>query len=110
MSVLYFKNHEITIYRTRRKSGTDRYGLSATLTAYSIDIQPSSIERVQMLGTRYGATYDAYVDSAVDIKEGDEVVDESGKRYSVRGVSHYESAGLLDHKEITLVAQDGQMD
>lgn len=109
MAVLFFKNHEITIYRTRRKSGSDRYALSATLTAYSVDIQPSSIERTQMIGTRYGATYDAYVDTSVEIKEGDQVVDEDGKRYSVKGISHYESAGLLDHKEITLVAQDGQM-
>ena len=63
-----------------------------------------------MLGTRYGATYDAYVETSVDIKEGDQIEDENGKRYSVRGISHYESAGLLDHKELTLVAQDGQME
>lgn len=107
MAILYFQNHELTIYRTRRKSGTDRYGLSATYTAHDVDIQPTSIERVQMLGTRYGATYDAFVASTVDIKEGDQVVDEDGKRYSVRGVAVYAGAGLLDHQELTLVSQDG---
>lgn len=110
MATLYFANHEITIYRTRQKTGSDRFALSATFTAYDADIQPSSIERQQMMGTRYGATYDAYVATTVDIKEGDQVVDENGKRYSVRGVSHYESAGLLDHKELIIVAEDGPMD
>ena len=103
---LYFPSHEISIYRTRRKGSSDRYGLSATLTAYQADLQPASIERTQSVEGRIGSVFDAFVDVDVDIKEGDEVRS-GGKRYSVKGISRYENAGLLDHKEITLEAQDG---
>lgn len=103
---LYFSSHEITIYRTRRKAGTDRYGLSVTLTNYSADIQPASIERTQAVEGRFGAVWDAFVDSSIDIKEGDQVVDGDGKRYSVKGTSHWQGAGLLDHQELTLVSID----
>lgn len=104
---LYFRNSEITIYRTRRKSSTNRYGMSATLTAYPVDIQPAQLERLEMVNGRFGATYDAFVDSSVDIKEGDQVVDSNGKRYSVKGVTKWSNASLLDHKELVLVSQDG---
>lgn len=103
---LFFNSHEITIYRSRRKTGTDRYGMSATLTVYSADIQPASIERTQSVQGRIGNIFDAFVDSSVDIKEGDQVVSD-GKRYAVRGISLWENAGLLQHKELTLEAQDG---
>lgn len=103
---IFFASHEITIYRTRRKTGTDRYALSATLTNYYADIQPASIERTQAIEGRFGAVWDAFVDPSVDIKEGDQVVDGDGKRYSVKGISHWQNAGLLDHKELTLVSID----
>jgi hypothetical protein len=107
MSNLFFKNHQITIYRRRRKGSTDRYALSATFTGFSADIQPASQERTEFVQGRFGATYDAYVDTSVDIKEGDQVVDEDGKRYSVKGVVSWEGAGLLDHKNIVLTSLDG---
>ena len=103
---IFFKSHEIQIYRTRRKTGTDRYAMSATFTGYSADIQPASIELEQSVPGRIGNVFTAYVEESVDIKEGDQVVANS-KRYSVRGVSRYESAGLLDHLELTLESQDG---
>lgn len=103
---IFFKSHEIQIYRTRRKAGTNRYAMSATLTAYSADIQPASIERTQSVEGRIGNIFDAFVDVDVDIKENDQVVAD-GKRYSVRGVSRWESAGLLDHIELTLEKVDG---
>lgn len=105
---IYFKSHEITIYRRRRKGTSDRWGMSATFTGYWADIQPETrAERVEMVNGRFGATYVAYVDTTVEIKEGDQVLDSNGKRYSVKGVSHWQGAGLLDHKELTLVSQDG---
>lgn len=107
MSVLYFANNEITIYRNRRIGSSDRYGISATLTSYPADIQPASIARQQLVEGNFGAVYDAFIDVSVDIKEGDQVIDSSGKRYSVRGTSRWNNAFLLDHKEILLVSLDG---
>lgn len=104
---LYFANHQITIYRTRKKAGADRYTLSATFTGYSADIQPASQERTQFVEGRFGKTFTAFVDSSIDVKEGDQIRTEDGKRYSVKGVSSWDSAGMLDHKELILVSQDG---
>lgn len=81
--------------------------MSATGTAQQIDIQPASDQRTEFVNGRIGATFIAFIDSSIDIKENDQIVTEDGKRYSVRGVAQWAGAGLLDHKEITLVAQDG---
>lgn len=109
--MLFFKNHEIQIYRRRRKGSTDRYAMSATFTAYQSDIQPASPERIELVSGRFGATYTAFVDATVDIKEGDQCKITSGgmagKVFSVKGVQQWEGAGLLDHIELVLVSQDG---
>lgn len=105
---LFFRNHQITIFRRRRKGTTDRYGMSATFTAYNADIQPASQERTEFIQGRFGATYTAFVEATVDIKEGDQVVTtDDGKRYSVKGVNHWQGAGLLDHIELIMTSQDG---
>lgn len=108
---LFFVNHQIQIYRRRRKGTSDRYGLSATFTAYSADIQSMSPDRAQYVQGRFGATFDAYLDTSADIKEGDQVHViggiYDGKVFSVKGVEHWEGAGLLDHTHIVMVAQDG---
>lgn len=85
--------------------------MSATLTAYSADIQPETRpERVQMNGGRYGTLWTAYVDSSIDIKEGDQIhIVDTDKVYSVKGVIEWSGSGLLDHKELSLVSQDGQL-
>ena len=104
---IYFSSHDIKIYRNRRRSGTNRFSLSVTLTVAQADIQPASVERVAAAEGRYGQVWDAYVDRDVDIKEGDQVVDTStGKRYSVKGVTDWAGAGLLDHKELLLMSEN----
>lgn len=103
---LYFPNHTIAIYRSRKVANKDQFGMSATGTAHQIDIQPASDSRTEFVNGRIGATFTAFVDSSVDVKENDQIVTEDGKRYSVRGVAQWGGAGLLDHKEITLVSQD----
>lgn len=109
--VIFFLNHEITIYRLRKKGSNLRYGLSATFTSYRADIQPASQERTEFVQGRFGKTWQAFIDSSVDIKETDEVRvvggTFNGRRFSVKGVSHWEGAGLLDHIELILVSQDG---
>lgn len=109
MSTIYFKSHEITIYRKRRIGSTNRFSVSATLTAYQMDIQPETRpERVQMDGSRYGTMWIGFISADVTIKENDEVrVTDTGKVYSVKGVQKWAGAGLLDHQELTLISQDG---
>lgn len=104
---IFFKNAEIQIYRQQRIGNTNRFSVSATYTPYEADIQPAVRERVEMIGGRFGAVYTAYIDASVDIKENDQVRTEDGKRYSVKGVQKWAGAGLLDHIELLLVAQDG---
>jgi len=104
---IYFKSHQITIYRRRRKGSSDRYGYSATFTAYNVDIQPASAERVEEVQGRFGAIFTAYVDIDVDIKAGDQVkVTDLNKTYGVKGVQIWQGAGLLDHKELVLESLD----
>lgn len=108
MTVTY-QNHTITIYRNRQKANTNRFTMSATFTVYGADIQPSSPLRQQLAPDRYGAVYDGFVDSSIDIKEGDQVYDDNGKVYSVRGVETWTGGGGfadLDHIFLTLIALD----
>lgn len=106
---LYFPNHQITIYRNRRKGTALRWGMSATFTAYSADIQPAGSTRQQQFPNNWGSLFSAFVDANVDIKEGDFVQTEDGKRYSVKGVQRWEGGGgfaEVDHLELVLVSQD----
>lgn len=103
---LFFQNHQITIYRNRRKGGTNRFGMSATFTAYPADIQPASQQRTEFVAGRIGSTYTGFIDATVDIQEGDYVQTEDGKRYAVKGVQIWAGAGLLDHIELLLTSQD----
>lgn len=105
--VLFFKSHQIQIYRQRRIGSTNRFTMSATFTSYYADIQPEGLpERIQMANSRVGSVFRAYVEVNVNIKEGDQVV-ANGKRYSVKGVQKWENASLLDSLELMLVSQDG---
>ena len=108
---IHFPTSNIEIFRKRRIGSTNRYSMSATLTAYHADIQPEgNPERVGMDASRYGTVWTAFVDTSVDIREGDEVhIIDTDKVYSVKGVIEYSGANLQDHKEITLVSQDGQV-
>ncbi len=108
MSISY-QNHSITVYRNRRINTTNRFAMSATFTPYAADIQPAAADRQQLAPERYGAVFSAFVDSSDDIKEGDQVHDDSGKVYSVRGVQKWDGGGGfadLDHLELTLIALD----
>lgn len=108
---IFFKNHQITIFRKRRIGTTDRYSVSATFTSYYTDIQPASDQRTEFVNGAIGATYTAFIDATVNIKEGDQVRIIGGtynaKIFNVKGIQTWEGAGLLDHIELTLVSQDG---
>lgn len=106
MALLFFKNHQIQIYRRRRVGLTNRYTMSATYTAFAADIQPANQSRIEFIGGRIGATFTAFVDVDANVKEGDRIKTEDGKVYSVKGVSVWQGAGLLDHLELLLTSQD----
>ena len=111
MSVLFFTNHEIQVYRNRRIGSSDRYTVSATGTILPADITPASLERSEFENTAIGKIYIAYVEVDVNIKEGDEVhiadsSDLNDKVFQVKGVSRWEGFGIVDCKELTLVSQD----
>lgn len=107
---IFFQSHQIAIYRKRRIGNTNRFGISATFTSYNADIQPADQERVQMDDGRWGKYYVAFIDANIEIKENDQVRVTGGtyanQTFGVRGVSKWEGAGLLDHVELILVAQD----
>lgn len=109
--VVFFQNSEIQIYRRRRVGSTHTFAMSATFTAYSSDIQPASQERTEFVQGRFGKTYTAFVEASVDIKEADQLVviggEYNNRRFSVKGVSQWGGAGLLDHTELIIAAQDG---
>lgn len=103
---LFFHSHQIEIRRQRKIGSANRFAMSATFTTYQADIQPASQERTEMVNGRFGKVYLAFVDPSVSVKEGDQIQVIGGSRYSVKGVSSWQGAGLLDHKELIIVAQD----
>lgn len=104
--MLYFPSHAITIRRLRSIGG-GKSNFSATFTVYAADIQPAGLDRENQIAPgRVGAVYEAFVDSGVQVREGDQI-DSGGVRYSVRAVTSWQGAGMLDHKHLILVSQDG---
>lgn len=101
---IFFASHSIVIRRLR-PFGAAKQSFSATYTAYSADIQPLQGQRLNDAGGRIGKTYEAYVDSTIDIREGDQL-DSGGVRYSVKAVMYYHGAGLLDHKQLIIESQN----
>lgn len=100
---MFFPSHSIIIRRLR-PYGAAKQNYSATYTAYQADIQPIEASRVNDVNGRLGATYQAFVDPEVQAKEGDQI-DSGGVRYSVKSVSYYHGAGLLDHKVLIIESQ-----
>ncbi len=97
---LFFPSHAIVIRRLR-PFGAIKQNYSATYTVYEADIQPIEAQRVNDIGGRIGKVYEAYIDPTVDVREGDQI-DSEGTRYSVKAVSYYHGAGLLDHKVLII--------
>lgn len=103
---IFFASHQMVIRRQKHKSGL-RYGLSATGTVQDLDLQPVEVERVNQVGGQIGKTYEAWCDASISILEGDQIqIVDTGKIFSVRSVSTYERAELLDHHYLILMSQD----
>lgn len=104
MSLLFFPSHSITIRRLR-PYGAAKQNFSATYTAYNADIQPLVGQRVNDVGGRIGRTYEAFIEATVDIREGDQI-DCCARIYSVKAVMKWQGAGLLDHQQLIIEAQN----
>lgn len=102
---LFFASHEITI-RRMRPAGASKTNFSATFTGYPADIQPASKDRIELAGGRVGQVFEAWVDPEVPVKEGDQI-DANGYRYSVKAITKFQGAGLLDHKQLLLMKDSG---
>ncbi len=100
---MFFPSHSIIIRRLR-PFGAAKQNFSATYTTYLADIQPVEASRINDVGGRIGKTYQAWVDPEVQVREGDQI-DSGGVRYSVKSVSYYHGAGLLDHKVLIIESQ-----
>lgn len=97
---VFFESHQITIRRLKQRSGYNQ-SYSATYTAYGADVQPIEGQRINEVGGRIGKTYEAWIDPEIDVREGDQI-DSGGVRYSVKAITYYHGAGLLDHKHLIL--------
>jgi hypothetical protein len=75
--------------------------MSATGTVWDADIQPASTQRQESISGRFGAVFTAFVDVTVTLKRVIRSMSMT-KVYSVKGVSVWRGAGLLDHKELLL--------
>lgn len=100
---MFFPSHSIIIRRLR-PYGAAKQNFSATYTSYLADIQPVEGPRINDIGGRIGHTYQGFVGAEVEVREGDQI-DSGGVRYSVKAVSYYHGAGLLDHKVLILESQ-----
>lgn len=107
MSTLYFTNSQIRIYRFRQVGSSQRWSISATFTAYEATIEPATPQRTEMASGQIGHVFTGFVSIDADVKEGDQLrIIGDDKIYNVKGVSRWEGAGLLDHLELTLIAED----
>lgn len=107
---IFFNSNDVQIYRKRRVGSTNRFSMSVTLTVVQADIQPAGVQRTQMADGRFGTVYEAFMDRTIEVRENDVLEDTAtGKRYAVKGIVNWAGAGMLDHQELILVAQDGDV-
>ena len=80
----------------------DKMAMS-TVTSSKAQIQPLDAERTQIVGGVFGKTFRIWVDTSLNIQEGDRLRDEDGNFYKVRkgGVTP-RSFGSIDYKEVLI--------
>lgn len=76
--------HTITIKRPTATTGIKKTYQGST--AYSCLIQPLDDVATQAAGMAYGTGFRCYADLTADIREGDQAVDESGRKFFVKGI------------------------
>lgn len=99
--LLHWLNKTIVVSRLVTISG-DKLTFS-TVTGAKAQIQPLDLEKTQIVGGVFGKTFRIWVDTALDIQEGDRLRDEDGNFYKVKkgGVTS-RAFGSLDFKEVTI--------
>ncbi len=96
----FLKDETIVIARRTQQAGTDKF-LASTVTSAKAHIQPLDRQRLELVGGAFGKGYVIYMDSSVDVKEGDRLKDSSSNFYKVvtGGVSK-RNFGSFEHSEI----------
>lgn len=101
MKFTHWLNETVIISRMVAVSG-DKVALS-TVTSAMAQIQPLDGEKLQAIGGVYGKAFRIWVDTDVDIQEGDKLRDENNNYYKVRkgGVTG-RAMGSIDYQEIII--------
>lgn len=101
---VFFPSDTFTVKRYRGINGL-KLSASATFTAGEADIQPMGAARTNESGGRIGKMYEAWIDDSFAVQESDQIVTPT-RTYTVKTVSSWAGAGLLDSKYLILEAQD----
>jgi len=105
MKLTHLANQRMIVSRLVAVSGTSNRLALATTTGYNVHLQAISFEKAQQVipGVN-GKPYKIFVDADYDIREGDQLKDESGNIYTVRkgGVTRWQH-GAMDYKEIFVI-------
>jgi len=101
MKFTHFSSKTVVISRMTAVSGNVQ--VLSTVTSTSGHIQPLDAERIRLIDGVYGKSYRIWVDTGVDIQEGDRLKDSDGLFYKVRkgGVSA-RNEGCIDYQEVLI--------
>lgn len=101
----HWLTNTIIISRMQTVSG-DKIAMT-TVTSTIGHIQPLDAERTSLIAGVYGKQYRIWVDSSIDIQDGDKLKDENGVYYIVRkgGITR-RNFGSFDYKEVLIELTD----
>jgi len=101
MKFLNFSNKTVVVSRMTAVSGNVK--VLSTVTSTSGHIQPLDAERIRLIDGVYGKSFRIWVDSGVDIQEGDLLRDEDSNEYKVsKGGVTPRAEGSIDYQEILI--------
>jgi hypothetical protein len=102
MKLTHLANQRVVIARLTPVGANSKLALT-TVTFALGHLQPLGLEKTMAIAGVPGKTYRLYLDKSDDIKENDQLKDESGFIYTVRkgGVTRWQH-GAMDYQEVYL--------
>jgi hypothetical protein len=103
MKLTHLSNQRIIISRLYPVTGSNKLAMS-TVTAALVHLQPVGVEKVQLVGGVPGKTYRIFADGDIDLKEDDQLKDETNNLYTVKkgGVTKWQH-GAMDYQEVIII-------
>lgn len=103
MKLTNLANQRIIISRLMPVTGTANRLALSTVTAALGTLQPVGLEKTMRIGGVPGSLYKIFVESDIDLQEGDQLKDEDENIYTVRkgGVTKWRH-GTMDYQEVYL--------